>query len=408
MTDSILRIRSVYKEIASCGAITAACALACLVSCDDDRPKPPLYVPPASVASVASALGVDAASLEAPSDPPAPAGDLRAEIERFTTIDACVKERAAIDPLIGDALEAIGYDTFVLDACRMLDAAKAKEVKRCAAIDASPLRARCESVVAIAMGDPDACPWLVPTRVQLGRDATCLAVTTRDARLCAALRSEAPQCEALVARDEKRCDALAREPARAHCRRDVKRFAPLLASIAADAATSTPIAVSAKLELHALEGTQEPTTANVDLRDDFARGVVLLEQLDGVRFDVGDLRELRGSTGFFAPQPLDRAHFGATLFVARGTANARIESTEVGVPSSATLVTPAVHSTVKATLAKLDHARGGEVKLVLEGEIGSSPRGYRVKVEIVTFVRDVVKPNAIPPAIPRLPDAGRR
>ncbi len=405
MTDSILRIRSVYKHF----AVAAICGGAALSGCDDDRPKgPPGNAPPASVASVASALGVDAASLETPSDPPAPAGDLRAEIERFATIDACVKERAAIDPLIGDALEAIGYDTFVLDACRMLDAAKTKDVKRCAAIDASPLRARCETVVAIAMGDADTCPWLVSTRVQLGREATCLAVTTRDVRLCAALRSEAPACEALVRRDEKRCDALPRETGRAHCRRDVKRFAALLESITDAAAPPATIAVSGKLELHALEGTQEPTAPNIDLADDFARGVVLLEQLDGVRFDVGDLRELHGSTGFFAPPPLARPHFGVTLFASRGIPTPRVESTELGLPGVATLLTPAVHSTLKATIGKLDRARGGEVKLTIEGEIGAAPHGYRIKVEIVTFVRDIVKASAIPSAIPRLPDAGRR
>jgi len=375
-------------------------------ACDrDERPPPP--VPPASVASVASALKVDASQLETPSDPPAAAGDLKVEIDRFTTVEACVAERGALDPLIGDALEAIGYETFVVDACRTLDAAKAKDAKRCAAIDASSLRARCETMVAIAAGDPDACPWLSPTRVNLGRDETCLALTTRDPRVCAPLRSEAARCEALVTRDEKRCDGLIREAPRARCRRDVKRFASLLASTDASAPPAT--AASAKLEIHGLEGTEEPKSTSVDLRDDFARGVVLMEQLDGVRFDTGDLRELQSSTGFYVPTPLDRVHVGLTIFVPRGATAARVEATELGVPGTATLLTPASRSTLKATIGKLDRARGGEVKLTLEGEVGASPRGYRLKLEVTTFVRDVVKPGAIPSQLllPRPPDAGK-
>src|ERR1019366_5592349 len=57
-----------------------------------------------------TALYADA-GLEVGGAPPAPAGDLKAEIARFTTLDACVNERARVDPIVGDALEAIGYDT---------------------------------------------------------------------------------------------------------------------------------------------------------------------------------------------------------------------------------------------------------------------------------------------------------
>lgn len=382
-------------------------AAASLLACDDDRDRPRPPIPPASVASIASAIGADASSLQAPVDPPPPAGDLRGELDHFTTVDACVAERAAIDPLIGDALEAIGYETFVVDACRVLDAAKAKDAKRCAAIDASPLRARCETLVAIASADADACPWLAPSRPHLGRDATCLAVATRDARLCAVARSERAACDALVTNDEKRCDQLTREPARARCRRDVKRFAPLIASVPSEGG-GAGVQPSATIELAPLEGTPAPPATTIDARDDFARGVVLLEQLDGVRFDVGDLRELQSSTGFFAPTPLERTHFGATLFVLRGTTTTRVESTELGIPGTATLLTPAVRSSLKTTITKLDRARGGEVKLTLEGEVGTAPRGYHVKATVVTFVRDVVKPSAMPSALPRLPDAGRR
>ena len=99
-------------------------------------------------------------SLTVPVDPPAPAGDLKSELERFVNVDTCVAERAKLDPLVGDALGAIGYDTFLHDACRLLEAAKTKKREACDKIDASPLRARCQSLVAIAARTPESCPLL--------------------------------------------------------------------------------------------------------------------------------------------------------------------------------------------------------------------------------------------------------
>src|SRR5262249_57692027 len=95
--------------------------------------------PPEGPARVAEKLAIDAAVTE-PIDPPPQAGDLRGELDAFTTIDACVNQHAALDPLVGDAIRAIGYDTLLRDACRMLDAAKRDDPKPCDAIDPSPLR----------------------------------------------------------------------------------------------------------------------------------------------------------------------------------------------------------------------------------------------------------------------------
>src|SRR5580704_4803926 len=150
--------------------------------------------------SMSSLLGIDAGELEAPVDPPAPAGDLKAEIDRFTTVDACALERARLDPLVGDALEAIGYDTFLRDACRMIDAAKANDATRCAAIDASSLEARCRATVAEVAGAPDTCPWEASSRPTRGRDARCVAVASRDPRLCVAAADplERATCEATL------------------------------------------------------------------------------------------------------------------------------------------------------------------------------------------------------------------
>src|SRR5438874_908997 len=97
--------------------------LLALVACEDDRRKtliPPTPSAPPNPSSVVDTLGLDAGVIGEGIDPPPPAGDLKAEIERFTTLDACVAEKAKLDPLVGDALRAIGYDTFLRDACRQL------------------------------------------------------------------------------------------------------------------------------------------------------------------------------------------------------------------------------------------------------------------------------------------------
>ena len=368
-------------------------------ACAKDEPPRPRDVPAATPSAIASALGVDAAAFAETVDPPAPAGDLHLEIERFTTLDACVKERSGLDPLLADALTAVGYDTFVVDACRVLDAAKGKDPKRCEPIAASSLRARCERVTAVAAADPDLCPWAIASRVASGRDPVCLALAMRDPRLCvAALRSERFTCEATLAKDEKRCDAQGREPDRAMCRREMRRYLALVADKPEGAATaSAPLpAASAKLELHVLDGTTDAVAESTDVTEDVSRGVVLLVQRDGVRFDVGELREL--GTGFIAPSPVLRPHVGLTLYALTGIKDARVEKAELGVPGAATLLTPGQRASLHVTVTKLEPKRGGEVVLSIEGEMGSSPHGFKLRAQVATFVRDVVKPTAIPPA----------
>ncbi|HZW76089.1 MAG TPA: hypothetical protein VFF43_21235, partial [Caldimonas sp.] len=283
---------------------------------------------PATVAGIASALGVDAASIEAPVDPPAPAGDLRADIDQYKSLDACVAERSRLDPLVGDALEALGYDTFLRDACRVLDAAKAKEPKRCEAIDASALRARCAAVVAAFAGDPDACPWEVGSRPLLGRDSTCVAEAAHDPRLCAgAARDACETCAALVWRDPKRCEGLPAAADRGACRRDVQRWAGVLAAPAEGLA---PLAKpTAKLVLVPLEGTSPSVERETDVTDAVERGVVLAEGRDGVRFDIGTMRE--EARGYFAAAPVSRPYASFSIFVPVGTKQARIEQAELGV-----------------------------------------------------------------------------
>jgi hypothetical protein len=378
---------------------TFASGVIAAVGCSKTPPPPAPDVPAASVSALASALSLDASTLEAPVDPPAPAADLRDDIERFTTVEACTKERSAIDPVLSDALSSIGYDTFVVDACRMLDAAKRRDMKACSAIDASMLQAKCQSLVALTKGDPEACPWSVTGNAERGRDPLCLAETTRDVRFCAAT-FEPDACAAIVLGLEPKCDPVTREGERARCKRDARRMASLVAAVDAGAPPSRT-KPTAKLEVHALEGTDEPKTPVVDVGTDFLAGVVLFEQRDGTRFDLGVVRPRTDHVPMTpsAVMPARRPSFGATLFVPASVGTARVEAAALDEPALLSLSTPTASMALTAKLTKIDHARGGEVTMVLDGTIGSSPHGYRIHEEVTTFVRDIVKASALSPSI---------
>ncbi|HEY6459685.1 MAG TPA: hypothetical protein VIY73_06020, partial [Polyangiaceae bacterium] len=284
-------------------AVVALSGGAVLAGCDrDDVPSKP--VEPAPVASIAASLGLDASDLEPPVDPPAPAGDLEAELAAFTTVDACTQQRAGLDPVVGDALEAIGYDTLVRDACRLLDAAKAQDAKRCAAIDASPLRERCEALVAELAGDGDACPFEIPTRPEQGRQASCLALAARDVRLCAGAfdASARATCEAIATRNAAPCKHLGLRSDQARCARDEKRFAAALP--AATAPSGAALVVHGKATLGGASAAPAVSTAPSTgdaMPLDVARGVVLLERIDGTHLTLGSINE--GGPSFVVPSP---------------------------------------------------------------------------------------------------------
>src|SRR6185436_8996946 len=125
---------------------------------------------------IASALGLDASAALAVTDPLPPSGDLKAEMARFKGLDACVKEHAGTDPLVGDALDAIGYDTVIRDSCRVLEALVQKDAKRCDPIESGALRAHCQDTVAIVFATPEGCSLDVPSEPSHGRNPLCLAV----------------------------------------------------------------------------------------------------------------------------------------------------------------------------------------------------------------------------------------
>ena len=368
---------------------------------------------PAPVARLATLLGVDAGELEARVDPPAPPGDIEAEIERFTTLDACVEARAQLDPLVGDALEAVGYDTFLRDACRVIEAAKANDANRCAAIDASALEARCRATVAEVAATPDACPWESPSRPARGRDAKCLAVASRNPLLCGAVVDalERATCEALLGDDDRPCAKLRARAERARCSRDAQRWRGALAARPAGRPDMRAAEAHANDRAPGAAGVPEGTlhierqagtdTAggpiDVDLAPDLARGVTIATQRDGARLVIGPLTD--SGLDFIAPSPDVRASLALELFVPAGLHGAepvvRIERAELIVPGRAPLATPGAQSTLVAKLDKLVLARGSAVALVVDGDIGASGSSWHVHAAAKTFVRDVVKASDV-------------
>jgi hypothetical protein len=355
--------------------------------------------PPATVASadeIAKRLGMDGAALEEPIVPLAPPGDLRADIERFTTLDACVAERGALDPLLGDALRAISYETFARDACRILDAAKARDARKCEPIDASALRARCQTMVALVDAQPDECPFYVPARPAFGRDPGCLAATTGDARVCgAADKLDRPTCQAIATRDASRCDALGSSQERASCRREAARIAPIVPP--PDDKAPAPTAPWGKLTIGALDDSPPPQQADVDLATDASRGVVLFEQIDGAHFDLGTPRDT--GTGFYGNTPLATTSFFLAVVAPTTGKDVRIDRCELGLPGQSTLVSPGARCSIKTTVDTLARVRGGDVRLRFDGVVGTAPRGYTIHAEVTTFVRDLVKASALAPAL---------
>lgn len=381
MNLPILSFCSVANKITERGPLAALPLLLLLLlfACDDDKKK--IDVAPASPSEIASVLGIDGATLaSALVDPARPAGDLAADIASFTTVEACMKQRtSSLDPLVGDAVDAIGYDTFLRDACRVLEAAKNKDAKKCELIDASSLRARCRALTAMIAGDADACPLKASNKPELGRDATCVAAALRSPAMCAgAQKRDRPSCEALVGRDAKKCDAIPLDELRSTCVRDATRFHGVLPGSAAIGAVA---AAKSTLVLHG-EGQPDPAQSTVDLDADVGSGVVVV--LDGKRTHVS-FGHVDLSATPHAAQPLERTRF-ALAFATSADKPMEIAEAGLNVPSALQATCVGERCTFTVKLTKLEPKRGGAVELSVDGALGA----YRIHADVATFVRDVV------------------
>jgi len=370
-------------------------AVALLVACEDDKKfkmPPPSSSAPASPGSVAAMLGLDAGSLVETTDPPPPAGDLKADLDRFVNVETCVKERANIDPLVGDALHAIGYDTFLRDACRLLEAAKDRKREACDRIDSSALRIRCQNWVAMIAQTQDNCPLQFEGLANRGRGASCLAIAGKDPRLCAGEPRTGARatCEAMASREEAPCNVLLPSDA-ASCKRELSRWRSLLPP----PLTGLPKlpAARGKLVVKGEAGTPDPATPTADLASEVARGAVVVTSRERARVEVGMIGE--SETSRIAPSPNRRPRLGiAVLFEPGATPKDPqrpvLERLELELPGEATLVYPTAKCDCRITTARVDKTRAGEVVLALEGTIVYGPRSYKIDVDLATFIRDVV------------------
>jgi hypothetical protein len=340
---------------------------------------------------MAAVLGVDAQELESKADPPPPAGDLASDINAFTTIEACVESRKPMDPLLGDALDAIGYETFLRDACRVLDAAKAQDGRLCAAIDASVLRERCNATVAEVAGQPDTCPWEVAARPENGRDAACVAIALRDRRLCAGANRGAARatCEAIAAQDTAVCGRLPGRAPQDRCVRTARRWKTTMAAPREALRPLVSAGVVAFSQVSAAEGDASVTT--VDFGPDLERGVVLVKQRDGIRFTIG--RPAGAGAEAIGPSPHLSASLALDLFVPseRGVTSATLERAVLLVPGRTPIAALPTRSTLQAKLENFEPARAGTLKLAVDGDMKDAESIWHVHAELTTFVRDVVR-----------------
>ena len=392
-------------------------ALAC------DKSSPSGDAGGASAGELARTFGLDASALAPdPSDPIAPAGNLREEAEHFSTLEACVIERAKVDPLVGDAIRAIGYDTLFFDGCRVLQATKDRDVHACEPIVSSALRARCETLVSVARGDAESCPRVRESSVVRGRNPTCLAAASGDARLCQG-ETKIPRihCEALVLRDEKRCDWLPDDMQRPgmgkrSCLRELARLRALLP----EAKASLPALVTPKATLHVRISPDARETdtdagankarplddagadAGLDVTAELAQGVVIFpgyarrEIFDRTRFgmEIGSVSD--SSPTFVAAGPTRSPRLALLVSFGKGGKEARVERAELDLPGARTHVYPGERFKGVATFVKLDDTRGAEVTFSFTGDFDQGR--IAVKLDLTTFVRDVV--TVVPATLP--------
>lgn len=366
------------------------------IACEDRDKKESAHAPPPATAPNASAvletLGLDGGALD-DHDPPAPSGDLAKDIERFVNVDACVKERAGLDPLVGDALHGIGYDTFLRDACRMLEAAKDRKAETCGRLDSSGLRGRCRAWVAQLSESPDACPLVYDGLPARGRTPACVAVAAKDPRLCAGEGRTGARgtCEALTTGDGARCDTLLGGE-RASCHRELARWRSLLHP---PLAALPPLAKPAgKLVVRGEDGTRDPAEIQTDLEPELRRGAVVVASGGRRRVELGLLGE--SAIARIPGSPGKRMKLGLAVVVtpsrdgARGSEVAALDRLELEVPGEAPLVLPTAKCACTLTKATVEGSRGGLVALRLEGVLASGTRSFRIEVDLATFVRDVV------------------
>ena len=337
-------------------------------------------------AALSLVLGLDASDI--PVDPQPPSGDFKEELGSFTTLDAFVEARQRFDPVVGDAIDALGYDTLSRDACRVLDAARNKDSSLCDAILSTSLKQHCQATVAVTIADPFACPMRGNNH-----DAVCVALARRDDRLCdSVVVSEQPTCRAVLARDPLLCGRDDR------CRRKTMR----LSSFLPEKIERPDLGTRASVQLiEYVEGGTLPGKS-VDLSRAIVGVTVRMTQADR-RIEIGESSSAAWSKVSIGTRPRFSFRMNARdEFIKQGKHAVPADAIEMDllVPRGVLVSLDAEHGPMQLDVDKIGLELGDPVRFVLEADAGPSYRKQRVRLVINTFVRDVVmigrKPNVLP------------
>jgi hypothetical protein len=332
------------------------------------------------------------AGIERALDPAAPGGDLQRDLAEFTTLDACARSHRVSDPVLADAVDALGYDTLVRDACRILQALKAKDAQLCQPIAAAPLRQRCESQVAVLAGQPALCPVVSGISEVPVREPVCLARASRDDRLCAAaLGSDQGICQALVRGRSSDCGN------DGACVRQVERFRTLLEK----PASHEPFAARLHIQFASELGKAERLEGAYDLDDLAAAGAIARPVGDKIRFIIGTPRTAlwpAWDSASAAPRlflalsvpikprssPAERGDGGPMILLGPGDL-----AMDLLIPHIA-LLAGVMASDRRVTVEHASASTSSPLRLTLTTKVRDTARIFHVKIELETFVRDAV------------------
>jgi hypothetical protein len=379
----------IARAITLLGVVGAAgCALsvsACKRKRPDQNPVGSMVVSSAVLAA-ANKLRAESPDAELRLDPPALPGDLAGDLAGFESVAKCVELRGAMDPLLGDGLSTLGYQTFVYDACTSLGAAKAKRADLCNDISASALRGGCERLVAVVARDPEACPLATIGAEFGGRHPECVAVAMRDARYCASVGSlnERAHCLAIAGMSATQCAGLA-PIERSRCERDLARMKNILQPIKQEPAFAV---ASAELRIGQVEANEKSEALPPVVLGRLAeRGIVLVDRGSRIETLVGF--ELYESQGSIASGPTQRPHIAARVHVdANGVAG--LDRLELDVPGHATYLAPPAFAKCTVAVALAKRERGAAVEIGIRGIVGVPPQQFKIALTMTSFVRDIV------------------
>ncbi|MET0592673.1 MAG: hypothetical protein ABW133_08240 [Polyangiaceae bacterium] len=405
---SILRTRSAHKKLVG-GSVIVLLGVN-LVACESDGPELDIEKLKARAAAAdeeaaraaksspsGSARRAEAelealeieAGIEPARDPSAPGGDLKRDLDEFTTLDACVKAHGIRDAVLGDAIDALGYDTLARDACRTLQALKAKDVRLCQPIAASPLRSKCETQVAVVAGEPALCPTVGNGAGATARDPMCLARANRDERFCAAvMHAERAVCMALVRGKASECGG---DPA---CVRQVERFRSMLEKPAAH----TPFPARLHVHVTGERGKSETYDAAFDLDEIAAAGAVARPLAEKTRFSIGSPKTVAWpnwdspnappnlflSVSVPSKMPIATGRGDAGPGVALGPMDLAFD---LLIPRIA-LLSGMMASERRVVMTEATGAAGSPLRMTVTSKVSDGTRSFRVQIEVESFVRD--------------------